>query len=56
VEVCATDVTPTATQKEDECSQDNEVSLNYDFGSSMHSISLGSLVFSCLSSDFRKEY
>jgi hypothetical protein len=41
---------------EEECSQENEVSLNYVFASSMLNIREGSLVFSRLSSDFSKDY
>jgi hypothetical protein len=46
----------TATQVEEECSQENEVSLNYVFASSMCNISVGSIVFSRLLSDFSKDY
>jgi hypothetical protein len=50
-----TETHSTAIQVE-ECSQENEVSLNYVFASSMRSISVSSLVFSYLSSDFSKDY
>jgi hypothetical protein len=59
MELRSTDVTPmnaTAAQIEKECSQENEASLDYVFASSVHSISVGSLVFSRLSSDFSKDY
>jgi hypothetical protein len=51
-----TEMHSTATQVEEECSQENEVSLNYVFASSMLNITIGSLAFSRLSSDFSKDF